>query len=120
MQSVAITTKDVSSNTAHVEVYSIHHYVLKFFSDLGQVDGFHRVPRWRPPNKAGHHEIANTLLQVELNKITLSFSIAKFSFISSKAKSSQFIKLLKEEWDKYTKLTYMHQITAIYIILSDK
>jgi hypothetical protein len=30
----------VSSNSAHDEVYSIKHYVIKFVSDLGQVCGF--------------------------------------------------------------------------------
>jgi hypothetical protein len=35
-----ITTKVVSSNPAHGEVYSIQHYVIKFVSDLRHVDGF--------------------------------------------------------------------------------
>jgi hypothetical protein len=30
----------VRSNPAHGEVYSIQHYVIKFVSDLRQVDGF--------------------------------------------------------------------------------
>ena len=34
MQSVPITTNIVSLNPAHGEVYSIQHYVIKFFSDL--------------------------------------------------------------------------------------
>jgi len=34
MQSVPITTKVVSLNPAHGEVYSIQHYVIKFVSDL--------------------------------------------------------------------------------------
>ena len=38
----AITTNDVSSNHAHGEVYLIQHYVIKFVSDLRQVDGFLR------------------------------------------------------------------------------
>ena len=40
MQSVPITTNIVSLNRAHGEVYSIQHYVIKFVSDLQQVDGF--------------------------------------------------------------------------------
>ena len=36
----AITTNDVSSNHTHGEVYLIQHYVIKFVSDLRQVDGF--------------------------------------------------------------------------------
>ena len=34
MQSLPITTKFVSSNTASAQVYSIQHYVIKFVSDL--------------------------------------------------------------------------------------
>jgi hypothetical protein len=34
MQSVPITTKVVSSNPVHGEVYSIQHYVIKYVSDL--------------------------------------------------------------------------------------
>ena len=34
VQSVPITTNIVSLNPAHGEVYSIQHYVIKFFSDL--------------------------------------------------------------------------------------
>jgi hypothetical protein len=37
---VPITTKVVSSNPIHGEVYSIKHYVIKFVSDLRQVDAF--------------------------------------------------------------------------------
>jgi hypothetical protein len=41
-QSVPITTKFVSSNPVHGEVYSIQNYVIKFVSDLRQVGGFLR------------------------------------------------------------------------------
>jgi len=34
LQSVPITTKVVSSNPTHGDVYSIQHYVIKFVSDL--------------------------------------------------------------------------------------
>jgi hypothetical protein len=37
MQSVPITTDNVSSNSAHGEVYSIPHYVIKFVSDSRQL-----------------------------------------------------------------------------------
>ena len=48
MRSVPITTKVVSSNPAHGEVYLIQHYVIKFVSDLRQVGGYLRVPRFPP------------------------------------------------------------------------
>jgi hypothetical protein len=41
----------VSSNPAHVNVYSIQHYVIKFVSDLRQVGGFLRVLQFLPPIK---------------------------------------------------------------------
>jgi hypothetical protein len=37
--SVNITTNAESLNTAHVKVYSLQHYVIKFVSDLWQVCG---------------------------------------------------------------------------------
>ena len=46
MQAVPITTKVVSSNPIHGEVYSIQLYVMKFLSDLQQVGGFLRVLRF--------------------------------------------------------------------------
>ena len=46
-----VYTKAVSSNPAHGEVYSIQHYVIKFVSDLRQVNGFLRVLRFPPPVK---------------------------------------------------------------------
>ena len=48
VQSMFITTKVVSSNPVHGEVYSIQHYVIMFVNDLRQVDGFLRV-LWFPP-----------------------------------------------------------------------
>jgi hypothetical protein len=41
----AITTKAVSLNPVHGEVYSIQHYVIKFVCDLWQVGDF----LWFPP-----------------------------------------------------------------------
>jgi hypothetical protein len=70
MQSVPITTKVVGSNPAHVEVYSIQHYVIKFVSDLRQVGGFLRILRFPPPKKNNRHDIAKLLLKVALNIIT--------------------------------------------------
>jgi len=51
VQSVPITTKVVSSNPAHGEVYSIHHYVIKCVSYLQQVSGFLRDTQIPPPIK---------------------------------------------------------------------
>ena len=41
---VGFTTKVVSSNTVHGEVYSIQHYVIKFVNYLRQIGVFLRFP----------------------------------------------------------------------------
>jgi hypothetical protein len=43
-----ITTKVVSSNPVHGEVYSIQLYVMKFVSDLQQDSGFIQVFQFPP------------------------------------------------------------------------
>jgi hypothetical protein len=70
MQSVLITTKVVSLNPAHGEVYSIQHYMINFVSDLRQTG------RWFSPgipvsstNKTDRHDITEILLKVALNTI---------------------------------------------------
>jgi hypothetical protein len=51
VQSVPITTKFVSLNPVHVEVYLIQHYGIKLVSDLRQVGGYLRVLQFHPPIK---------------------------------------------------------------------
>ena len=53
-----ITTKVVSLNPAHGEVYSMEHYLIKFVSDLRQVGGFLRVLWVSSNNKTDRHGIA--------------------------------------------------------------
>jgi hypothetical protein len=72
MQTVPITTKVVSLNPVHGEVYLIQYYVIKFVSDLRQVSGFLWVP---PPIKTDHHDITEILLKVVLSTITLTLTI---------------------------------------------
>ena len=65
MQSVPITTKVVSLNPVHGEVYSIQHYVIKFVSEVQQV-------MVSSTNKTDRHDIIEILLKVSLNTITLT------------------------------------------------
>ena len=51
MQSVPITTKVLSLNPTHGEVYSIQYYVIKFVSDLRQVGCFLWALQFPPPIK---------------------------------------------------------------------
>ena len=51
VQLVPITTKVVSSNPVHGEVYSIQHYLIKLVSDLRQVGGFLRGLLFHLPTK---------------------------------------------------------------------
>ena len=65
MQSVTNTTL----NAIHGEVYSIQLYVIKFVSDLLQVDGFLWVLKFPPPIKLT--DITEKLLKMVLNTLTL-------------------------------------------------
>ena len=66
VQLVPITTKVVSSNPVHGEVYSIQHYVIKFFSDLRSFSPGTPVSS---NNKTVFHNITEILLKVTLNTI---------------------------------------------------
>ena len=57
VQSMLITTKVVSSNSVHGEVYSIQHYVIMFVSDLRQDGGFLRVLLVSSTNITRRHEL---------------------------------------------------------------
>ena len=63
------TTNVVSSNPIHGEVYSMQLNVIKFVSDLWQVDGFLQVLRFPPPIKLTAHDTTDILLKVVLNTI---------------------------------------------------
>jgi hypothetical protein len=51
VQSVPITTKVVSLNPVHCEVYSIQHCLIEFVSDLQQVFDILQVLRFPPSIK---------------------------------------------------------------------
>ena len=59
-ETVPMTSKVVSSNPAHGEVYSIQHQVIKFVSDWLVVSS---------TNKTDRHDITEILLKVALNII---------------------------------------------------
>ena len=54
------------------EECTIQHYVISFVSDLRQVSGFLRVLGFPHTNKTDRHDIAEILLKVALNTITLT------------------------------------------------
>jgi hypothetical protein len=72
MQQVPFTTKIVSSNSAHGDVYSIQQNMTKFVRRLQQVGGFLVVCRFSPPIKTERHNITEILLKAALNTITAS------------------------------------------------
>ena len=49
----------MSSNLAHGDMYSIHHYVITFVGELWQVDGFVPDPS---TNETDHHDKTEILL----------------------------------------------------------
>ena len=70
VQSVPITTKVLTLNPTHGEVYLIQHYAIKFVSDLLQVSDFLRLLPVSSTNKTDCHGILEILLKVALNTIT--------------------------------------------------
>ena len=73
MQLVPVTTKFMSSYTARGEMYLIQQYVIKFVSYLRQVWWFFPSTPVSSTNKTDRHDIAEILLKVALNTITLSY-----------------------------------------------
>ena len=71
VQLVSITTKAVSSNSTHGEVYQIH-YVIKFVLDLRQVHGFFSGTPLSTTNKFDRHIITEILIKEALKVITLN------------------------------------------------
>jgi len=61
VQSVPITTKVLSLNPAHGEVYSIQHCVIKFVSDLRGLVVFSM-------NKIDHQDMTELLLDTSIRK----------------------------------------------------
>ena len=62
-------------NPTDGDVYSIQHYVIKFVSDLQQVD--RRFSPGNSTNKSHQDAITETLLKVVLNTITLILTLTK-------------------------------------------
>jgi hypothetical protein len=69
---VPITTKVVSSNPVHGEVYSIQHYLIKFADDLQHVGEFSPGTPVSSTNKTDRHDIIEILLKVALSTINPS------------------------------------------------
>jgi hypothetical protein len=69
MQLEPITSKVVSSNPAHDEVYSIPHYVIKFLQGLATGWWFSPDTLVSSINKTDHYDIIETLLKVAFNTI---------------------------------------------------
>jgi hypothetical protein len=63
----SITTKGVSSNPVHGEVYSIQHYVIKVCQWLATGLWFSPGPQVSSTYKTDRHDITEILLKVALN-----------------------------------------------------
>ena len=76
VQSVPITTKVVSFNPTHGDVYFIQHYMIKFVSDLRPVSSFllwlSLGTQVSSTNRTDSHDITEILLKVVLNTIPLT------------------------------------------------
>ena len=69
-ESVHITTKVVSSNLAHSEVFSIQHYVIKFLSKLAADRWFTQSTPVSSTNRTDRHAITEIVWKWALNTIT--------------------------------------------------
>ena len=69
VQSVPITTKVVSLNPVHGEVYSIQHYVISFSVTCDRTVRFSPGTPVSFTNKTVRHDITEILLKVALNTI---------------------------------------------------
>ena len=68
-----ITTKVVSSNPVHGEVYSIQHYLIRLFSNSRHAGlWFSPVTPVSSTNKTDRHDMTEIVLKVALNTITLN------------------------------------------------
>ena len=81
MQSVSISTNVVSANCSWRSV-SIQHYVIKFVNDLRQICLFSLGTPVSSTNKTDLHDIAEILLKVALNTLTLNSIINVFIQVS--------------------------------------
>ena len=93
MQSVPITTKVVSLNPAHGEVYPIQHNVIKFVSDLRQVGGFSPGTPISSTNKTDRYGITEILLKVVINTINQTKPTRKIIYVFF---LSRFVHCLKQ------------------------
>jgi len=85
MQSVPITTYVVSWNPAKGEVYSIQHYVIKFVSDLQQVNSNLCVLRFPKPIKLNATILTEILLKVALTLTSNPFKAGLTIILESKS-----------------------------------
>jgi hypothetical protein len=67
-----ITTKVVSSNPVHGEVYSIQHNVIKVYQWLAIGQWFSPCSPVSSTNKTNRHDISEILLKVALNTININ------------------------------------------------
>jgi hypothetical protein len=76
-----ITSKVASWNPDDGEVYSIHHYVIEFVSDLQQVCRFLQVLQFPLQIKLTATYLTEILLKVALNTKTLTLTLQKCIYI---------------------------------------
>ena len=110
VQSVPITTKVVSSNPVHGELYSIQHYVIKFVNDLRQVGSF----SGSSTNKTDRHDITEILLKLTLNTIhkqTLNIYNYHMIYLLGKYYNPVFTSYRK----KNLRINYLYYSNSFYI-----
>ena len=78
VQSAPITTKVVSLNTVHFEVYSIQQYALKLVSDLRQGRWFYPGTLVSSINKTDRQDITENQILLKVALITIKLTLTLY------------------------------------------
>jgi len=84
VQSVPITTKVLSLNLTHDEVYSIQHYVIKFVSNFVAGQWYSLGTALSSTNKTDCHDLTEILLKVALNTHNPYNQLGRIHFVSNR------------------------------------
>jgi hypothetical protein len=79
---VHITTKVVSSNPNHGEMYSIQHYMIKVYQWLATGQWFSPGTLVSSTNKTDRHDITVLLVKVALNNLLFNATFTNITVIS--------------------------------------
>jgi hypothetical protein len=111
--------KVLSSNSAHGEVYSIQHYVLKFVSGLRQICGFLRLINLQPTfSKHRFLKPIGFFLICIVFKLNITMhELSWFSNIQNPQKCAANNTAISEREKKIISFLFLHQVYSRYMYI---